>query len=96
MLVGGRRCEVAQGSCEWPPREPIFDARVRWLPELVDCGEGEGEGEGGGEEGGGCSAVTRTSAAALGPLVAEWQALVLSGRRERSSGQLTRILNDLG
>ena len=159
------RCEVALGSCVWPPTEPIFDARVRWLSECdgeggseeddsgdEGGGEGEGEGEGEGGEGeGGCSVVALEGAAALGPLVTEWQAvstqctavqmhirmhihthmrmhrqccwpslhahhphwssrpltssltklhiiqaLVVSGERERSPGQLTRILNDLG
>ena len=133
----------------WPPTEPIFDARVRWLSECDGEGGGEddsgdeggGGGGGVGEGEGGCSVVALEGAAALGPLVTEWQAvcmrmhmqyavllcacsvaasprcmhatlaltrtltltklhiiqaLVVSGERERSPGQLTRILNDLG
>ena len=79
------RCEVALGSCVWPPTEPIFDARVRWLSECDgegggeddSGGEGEGAGEGGSEGEGGCSVVALEGAAALGPLVTEWQAVCM-------------------
>lgn len=79
VLVGGRRFELLDyDSLAWPPAEPVFAARVRWL-----------------EDERGCSACFAL-AEALEPLVGEWLALVRSGERERSAGQMRAVLADLG
>lgn len=77
-LVGGRRFELVKTACDWPPAEPIFLAKVRWLE------EGEASS----------AAVAR--AELLQGLAEEWVDLVRTTERERSEGQMTRLLTDLG
>lgn len=80
-LVGGRRFELAEEPAVWPPDTPVFDASIRWLPSPSE------------EESPPAAVVI---AEQLGPLVDEWLGLVRSGQRERSEGQLDKLLADLG
>lgn len=79
-LVGGRRFEIVSHEGPWPPEQRWVDAEVRWLD----------------EPSGASPAAAIVLAESLKPLVTEWLALVRSGERERSPGQLDGILNDLG
>ena len=80
-LVGGRRFEILEPALpSWPPDQPVFSARVRW----VGCDPHE-ELPG-----------TIELAMALRPLVREWLELVRSTGRERQPGQIDSVLNDLG
>ena len=80
-LVGGRRFEIVDFDGPWPPEDRWVVAEVKWAAE---------------EEKGGSTAAAIVLAEELGPLVTEWIELVKSGQRERTEGQLERILKDLG
>ena len=85
-LIGGRRFELLDSADavlggQFPPQQPIFPARVRWLddedaasvtPELLERSE------------------------ALAPLVSQWTALVREKRLEKKPEQIEALLADLG
>lgn len=83
-LVAGRRFELldpaADDSDSWPPKVPLFPARVRWLE----------------EERGKDPAAAVVRAQTLRPLVSEWTQLLVETQREQQPGQLKQLLNDLG
>lgn len=80
VLVGGRTFDICSHEGPWPPEEPVVTAEVRWAPEASSAS----------------AAAAIVLAEQLAPLVAEWLELVRSGERERTPGQMERVLNDLG
>jgi len=85
-LVGGRRFEILEpASSSWPPDEPIFTARVRWLG-----------GDARSDPPGAVATKELRLAEQLSPLVGEWVSLVRTTGRERQPGQMDGLLKDLG